>query len=71
MHGEYQNTLQVAARIPPRLAELGFEARNIGAGMTATFDYTFSMPMMQQALAFGCYTANASSVIEMPMRLSP
>jgi hypothetical protein len=44
---------------------------DIGPGMTTAFDYTFSRPMMQQALAFGCYTANGPSVIEMPIRVSP
>jgi hypothetical protein len=48
-----------------------YSTPDIGPGMMTTFDYTFSMPMMQQQLAFGCYTANGSSVIEMPMRLSP
>lgn len=48
-----------------------YSSQDIGPGMMATFDYTFTMPMMQQQWAFGCYTANGQSVIMMPIRLSP
>lgn len=51
--------------------QLLYGSQDIGPGMMATFDYTFTMPMTSQHLAFGCYTANGQSVIEMPIRVTP
>jgi uncharacterized cupredoxin-like copper-binding protein len=47
-----------------------YRTPDIGPGMMNEFDYTFTMPMMQQSLAYGCYTANGQPVISMPMRVS-
>jgi uncharacterized cupredoxin-like copper-binding protein len=43
---------------------------DIGPGMMASMDYTYTIPMMQQALAYGCYTATSPSLMELPMRVS-
>lgn len=51
--------------------QLMYSSQDIGPGMMATFDYTFTMPMAQQQLAFSCYTASGQSVIEMPIRVAP
>jgi uncharacterized cupredoxin-like copper-binding protein len=42
---------------------------DIGPGMMASLDYTYTMPMMQQALAYGCYTASSQALVEMPMQV--
>jgi hypothetical protein len=43
---------------------------DIGPGMMASLDYTYTMPMMHQALAYGCYTATSQSLMEMPIQVS-
>lgn len=48
-----------------------YSSQDIGPGMTATIDYTFTASMMQQQLAFGCYPVNGQSVIEMPIHVTP
>jgi hypothetical protein len=52
-------------------SRMSYSIPDIGPGMMASSDYTFTMPMMQQALAYGCYSAHSQSVIEMPRRISP
>lgn len=51
--------------------QLLYSSQTIGPGMTGAFDYTFTSPMAQRQLAFGCYTADGQTVIEMPMRVNP
>lgn len=50
---------------------LMFATPDIRQGMRSTFDYTFTMPMMQQRLAFGCYSTSGQSVVEVPIRIRP
>lgn len=49
--------------------QLLYSSQDIGPGMMATFDYTFTMPVMQQRLALGCYTANGQTIYMMPFRI--
>jgi hypothetical protein len=46
-----------------------YSSQDIGPGIMTTFDHTFTMPLMQQQLAFGCYAANGQSLIETPTRV--
>ncbi len=48
-----------------------YGSQDIGPGMMTSFDYTFTRQMMQQRLAYGCYTANGQTVIQMPLRVNP
>jgi hypothetical protein len=48
-----------------------FSIQDIGPGMMAAVDYTFTDSMMHQQLAFGCYTANGHVLMEMPNYLRP
>ena len=51
--------------------QLLYSSQDIGPGMMATVDYTFTTPMAQQQLAFGCYTTDGQSLVELPMRVTP
>lgn len=64
---------QMMSRMPMALwhRELLYGTQDIGPGMMTTFDYTFTRPMEQRQLAFGCYSADGRDVVEMPIRVSP
>jgi uncharacterized cupredoxin-like copper-binding protein len=56
--------------------QLLYTSQTIGPSMMASFDYTFTMPMVQRQLAFTCYTpsgyaAGGPNLIELPIRVNP
>jgi uncharacterized cupredoxin-like copper-binding protein len=68
-----QGMAQMMGRMPMAQwrQQILYGSQDIGPGMMTSFDYTFTRQMMHQGLAYGCYTANGQSVIQMPIRVNP
>jgi hypothetical protein len=67
-----QGTAQMMGRMPTEQwrQQLLYASQDIGPGRMAAFDYTFTMPMMQQSLALGCYAAG-HPLMQLPITVRP